>query len=533
LARKKNEPEAETVASPAEKPRRNVTEMMTEADGRAAVLRSLILNCILVFVMVLSLPILYREMTDDRVLIAPLSVPQAVGETGLDGTVVANRLWDAWSRLNHEVATAKETRDALPESERIKFSIPDSGLSFDSFIHHLRALLGMPETIVTGELVCVASPCDFANTALRLRVSGKDNAIIQLPKVGDTAEDLYWRNAMAEVLLRVDPVRGILATRLVNDGKPGVNERAVAELRKLARAHQKDSDWALAYAGTLLGQDGDYAGAQASFDDALKRNANFAFAWRMRSSAAYQLGHMADARDSIDHVLAIDPKDAKALVQLGLLEEKAGDFDKALADYRKALDVDPNAPDPHVQIARVLISMNKPMADAKVELQSAVEIDPDYIDAREILGLLASATDDVDEAIKQQTVIVRLKPTDPEAQSRLGVFLDQKGKFPEAIEAYRKAITLAPETAKYHQEEGKTLLKMSQFADALVSFQAAEKLQPSLQGIWLDIGDAQRQLGNKDTAIAAYQQFVALEPKSVYVAVANAWLRILNAPSAQ
>jgi tetratricopeptide (TPR) repeat protein len=498
--------------------RRSILDWAQGLQDRAYTARSIFLNLLAVLAVVLALPILVRELFLNRVVIAPLSMPANIAASGLTGDVAANRLWDAWSHLNAEVAVAKETRDVLPSSQRIQFQIPDSGLSFDSLIHHLRSFLGIDETTVSGEFVCPSEPCDLANAALRLRVVGHDLSVITLDPVGTTPLDLYWREAITEVLLRLDPVRGIMATSLGNE------ERAIAELRKLVRANHPDRQWALVFAGVLLGNSGDTGGALASLDEATLRDPSFALAHAERASLLLKAEDIEGARTAVSKALQLAPSDARNHMRLAQIEVKAKAFDKAFAAYEQAARLQPNWPQIPLGLGGAHYARGD-LAAAKAAFRTAIEIDPDFLDARQLLALLASAEGDAAEALKQQRAVALLKPNDAQAQADLAAALDLSGDLKAAEDSYLRAISLSPDTALFHKQLGLLRQKQLRHTVALASLERAAEIDPRLEDIWFAIGDTQLALGKLAEARESYARYIREQPNGAYAAIAGTRLK--------
>jgi len=58
------------------------------------------------------------------------------------------------------------------------------------------------------------------------------------------------------------------------------------------------------------------------------------------------------------------------------------EFDKALADYAKMIEIDPMRPGPYINRALVYLQMNRPK-DALADYEKALEKDPTYDSARQ------------------------------------------------------------------------------------------------------------------------------------------------------
>jgi tetratricopeptide (TPR) repeat protein len=507
--------------TPLREPRRTFLDWAEVAEGRASRARSIILNLLAVAIVFVSLPILARELISERIVIAPLSIPDSIEETGLSGEVTANRLWDAWARLNREVAVAKETRDLLPSSQRIQFAIPDSGLSFDSLIHHVRDFIGLDETTLSGEFTCTTTPCELSNSAIRLRVVGSDLSVITLDPIGDQPLDAYFRQAMVEVLLKLDPVRGIMATSLGNE------ERAIAELRKLVRADHPDRQWALMFAGVLLGNAGDRKAALASLDEAIRTDPSFALPHAERASLLLSSDDLAGARASVDQALALAPRDARNHIRLAQIEAKAGRFEAAFAAYAEAARLEPNWPQIPLGVG-VAQHQKGDLAAARQAFEQAIEIDPDFLDARQMVALYATLDGDAATALKHQRVIARIKPDDAEAQAGLAAALELGGSMDEAEAAYKRATGLQPSSAAHWMKLGLLQQKRQRHADALESLATAARLDPSLADIWFAMADTQRLLGKVPDARTSYERYVREQPDGLYAAIAATRLKAAN-----
>jgi len=474
-------------------------------EGKIRHIRSIAVNLLLVAAIAVVVPILASELFGSRVTIEKIDVPESMEQIGLSGTVVANRLWDAWSDLTTNVAIAKKAQNVTPSSQRIEFSIPDSGISFESLIHHVRAFFGRSDIRIIGEMVCEAEPCARKTMALRLRVLDGKAHVIQLAAIGNEPEELYYRRAMSEVLLVTDPVRGILALR-DND-----QERAIAELRRLVRDRHVDSAWALTFAGILLTNRGDFAAARASLDQALALQPRLSIALISRAAAEAGEGELDRAMATIEQAIAIDPKDGRAFMRRAEIEERRGERAAAIKSYRTAATLLPNAPEPLFGQATMHYRSGA-YAEARTAYSEAIEIDPNFADARTGLALLALLDINFAEMARQYGEVVRLRPDDADAYAQLAYALGAENRLAEAVEAHRQAVALAPQQASYEQGLGTALSRLGDHRAALQAFETAQRLDPELDGIWFEIGDTLRALDRQAEAHHAFQKYLTLEP---------------------
>ncbi len=95
----------------------------------------------------------------------------------------------------------------------------------------------------------------------------------------------------------------------------------------------------------------------------------------------------AQAAAEFQAALAVDPRDEKAELSLGMIAERNGDSKTALADDSRALELDPNDTDACTELAKVLIRMNQ-RDKARQLLERAIQIDPtNYVAHYRLAGL--------------------------------------------------------------------------------------------------------------------------------------------------
>jgi tetratricopeptide (TPR) repeat protein len=96
-------------------------------------------------------------------------------------------------------------------------------------------------------------------------------------------------------------------------------------------------------------------------------------------------GQYEQARVKVDTVLAGDAKNPQARFIRGVIETDEGDGDDAFATFQALTEDYPELPEPHNNLA-VIWAKRGNYDRARVELQAAIAINPDYAIAHENLG---------------------------------------------------------------------------------------------------------------------------------------------------
>ena len=162
-------------------------------------------------------------------------------------------------------------------------------------------------------------------------------------------------------------------------------------------------------------------------------------------------------------------------IGVALLEQyKAKD---AVDSFTRALEIKPD-----LLIARINLSIALyylPDADgAKREAQKALNQDPNKPQTHYLLGLIARAQNQFDEAIAEFQSVLKIDADDVGANINVGQIFSQEKKYVEAIAAFRRSLEAEPynETALYnlgilltrtgHKEEGQRFRSSSKAGPA-------------------------------------------------------------------
>ena len=118
-------------------------------------------------------------------------------------------------------------------------------------------------------------------------------------------------------------------------------------------------------------------------------------------------------------------------------------MDEALAQYQKALSLDPRLAEAHLNLANLLLQTQQ-TDQAIAEFQSALKLQPNLAAAHSNLANALFSKGQVDEAIAHFQQALRLQPNLAEAHNGLANALLRKGRVAEAVTHYEAAVTAVP-----------------------------------------------------------------------------------------
>jgi Tfp pilus assembly protein PilF len=142
----------------------------------------------------------------------------------------------------------------------------------------------------------------------------------------------------------------------------------------------------------------------------------------------------AQAAAEFEAALAVNPRDEKAELSLGMIAARKGDLKTALADDSRAVELDPGDTDACTELAKVLILTDQP-AKAQQMFERAVQIDPTNYAAHYRLASLYREQGKTDEAKEQVAEFLKYK----QMKDKLGKIFDDmrvsSGQHPDADDA--------------------------------------------------------------------------------------------------
>src|SRR6266853_4558076 len=146
-------------------------------------------------------------------------------------------------------------------------------------------------------------------------------------------------------------------------------------------------------------------------------------------------------------------------------------WDQAIASYHKALELKPNDPDTHYNLALTL----KYKGDAKQaveEFEATLRFKPKWADAHYGLGATLYDLHDATAALKELRTTVDLDPANAGAHRLLARVYLQQNDASAAETEMRRALALKP-SAEIHLEMGLIEGQLSKLDDAAVEFRRA------------------------------------------------------------
>jgi hypothetical protein len=163
------------------------------------------------------------------------------------------------------------------------------------------------------------------------------------------------------------------------------------------------------------------------------------------------------------HNATVNPKDADAHVQLGLIYQQRRQDAKALEHFQKALEIDPQEIDANYQLGRIAREKNE-LQNALNHFTIVVELDDKY-SLNEIwreIGATYLTANMYDEAADALEKYVDRRPVDPEGLYYFGRALKGQGKNERAREVFEQAVESVISSPQYRRRDVEKWRKLAE-----------------------------------------------------------------------
>lgn len=225
-------------------------------------------------------------------------------------------------------------------------------------------------------------------------------------------------------------------------------------------------------------------------------------------SAAETKQTEAPAAETVAHV----PRDAVGYNDRGIAYANKGAYDRAIADFTKAIEIGPPMAQPYYNrgdIYRAKGDFDKAILD----FNTALKLDPKYLLAYINQGRTYRLKGEYDKAIVEFTRALKVDPRYADAYNNRGNAYADKGAYDKAIADYSEALKLDPNLALAYMNRGLAYAKQGDFAAVIEDCNNALRLNQKLTAAYFIRGAAHSSKGEHDKAIADFSRVLRLDPK--------------------
>jgi predicted O-linked N-acetylglucosamine transferase (SPINDLY family) len=231
-----------------------------------------------------------------------------------------------------------------------------------------------------------------------------------------------------------------------------------------------------------------------------------------QASEAVDAGQFQAAIAAYRRLLAVDPQNALAYNNLGLLYKRQRQF----LDAQRCLEAAARRMPESAEIAHNLGDVyyaQQRLEEAVREYRRALELLPEQMITMNNLALALSGLGRHDESLSWLLLASQRWPHQPELLYNLGNAQRDAGHWEEAIAAYRRVAELSPRIPEADNNCGLVLLGLGRASEAMGAFARAIAANPEAADAYNHLGTALHQQNRWEEARDAYQMALQRNPQ--------------------
>ncbi|HEY9799622.1 MAG TPA: tetratricopeptide repeat protein [Leptolyngbyaceae cyanobacterium] len=416
------------------------------------------------------------------------------------------RLWQWLKKLLRRLLGSQQIPVSPPVRETRRVEVPQlTDAEYESIF--LRLLAGVNDEGWSRGRVKGFLDANCINEAALVRwLRGFGERLLASPTPND---ELARRMVQLAVLNvgEVGDVAGEIGRRLQEGGERNHRDAEDTEEREMGEAEA----WFNQRNEQLMA--GDFAGALASYDKALKIQPDYYQAWNNRGSALANLEQYEQALASFDKAIEIQPNSYQAWNNRGSALANLEQYEQALASYDKALQIQPDFYQAwhNRGFAQGNLGQHE---QALASYDKALQIQPDSYQAWYLRGIALDELGQYEQALASFDKAVEIQPDSYQTWYNRGNALADLGEYEQALASYDKALEIQPDSYQAWHNRGNALGNLGKYEQALASFDKALELKPDSYQAWYNRSLALSNLGQYEQAIASYNKTLEIQPDS-------------------
>jgi tetratricopeptide (TPR) repeat protein/TolB-like protein/predicted Ser/Thr protein kinase len=259
------------------------------------------------------------------------------------------------------------------------------------------------------------------------------------------------------------------------------------------------------------------------FEQALRLDSDYALAhtglgeafWR-KYEATHDSAWVAQARNACKRGLAIDPDLAAARRCLGMLLNGTGEYEAALAEWQKALQLEKTSDEAYRGLALAYEQLGR-LDRVEATYQRAIDLRPHYWASYNYLGVFYYRQARYGDAEKMFSRVVALVPDSYRGYSNLGAIYMLQGRYAEALRTLQRSVDIRATSSGY-SNLATAFFHLKNYDEAARTYERATQVDPGEYMLWWNLGDAYYwDTGRRPEAAKAYRKAIALGKEKLAV----------------
>ncbi len=209
--------------------------------------------------------------------------------------------------------------------------------------------------------------------------------------------------------------------------------------------------------------------------------------------------------------IELNPNFAGAYHNRGILYYNQQKYDLALSDYNKAIEINPNYAEAYYN--RGILYYNQQKYDlALSDYNKAIEINPNYAEAYYNRGILYKNLQKYDLALSDWNKAIDINPNYAVAYNNRGLVYYNQQKYELALADYNKTIDINPNYANAYNNRGILYQDLQKYELALSDYSKAIDINPKFAMAYYNRGNLYSDLQKYELALSDYNKAIDINP---------------------
>ncbi len=238
-------------------------------------------------------------------------------------------------------------------------------------------------------------------------------------------------------------------------------------------------------------------------------------------AAHKQVGYWRSSKTLFAHAVRVTPRNYLAYNNLGaaLLDDAVRDsrnldrglLDEAMRDLQTSLEIKPNYAEALYNLGTVFGRLKR-TDEAMALFQKALSFRPDSPKVLNNVGVILLHQRQFARAEFEFRAAVKADPDRSESWQNLSLALYQQGRFDEAVEPGMRALQIRAEDVAAHDYLGNAFMQLGRWQEAAEQYEAVLKLNPGRVGERMNLTLVYQRLGRLDEAIEQARTVLQSQP---------------------
>ena len=161
----------------------------------------------------------------------------------------------------------------------------------------------------------------------------------------------------------------------------------------------------------------------------------------------------------------------------------------------------------------------KNFGKALINYKKSIEINPDYAEGHNNMGSALYNLEKFNESIDSYQRAIKIKPEYAEAYNNLGVTFKELGELTKSINSYQEAIKINPNYAEAYNNIGNVYNANQKINDAILNYKKAIKLNSNFAEAYNNLGNLLKEIGKIDEAKKCEDKLLSLKPDDIDIKI--------------